>query len=446
MLSWHVDATTPAGASRTARRRWTAGRRQLLDVATGRARRALCGDARGAQDDDPEIAAWARNAAAGAGTTARDGRGRRAGRGGVPRRRLRDADRLRGRPRAGAPDVDRPHVPHAPEGSRSWLVLRALRELGVRAELVVAENDPFSADPDFPAALRAVLAPARRRARPGTERRDGPWIDADVPGPPLPAGRISPSCAARSAPHGRLVTPLPRCRRRTSATRSTCASPSRRAATRRAPSRSSSAAATRRSSPRRLLRVVGDERQRRCGASCSRWSPSPTSTTCRSRRARGAGRSPSARTSRSSRTRRPRGGQGRRRPLAPARARAAPRSLPARLRRDARRDLRGAGKRQSALAVSHAVQYHVHRRVELPKSAKVVALPGPLDVKTPHLDATRKSHGRGQRGRRRLRARRPDGDDRPGEYDAFAATSTGPTTPSSRPHESRPSPDPTEVR
>ncbi|HEX4446713.1 MAG TPA: hypothetical protein VH044_08255, partial [Polyangiaceae bacterium] len=37
------------------------------------------------------------------------------------------------------------------DGSRSWLVLRSLRELGIPCDLVVAENDPFSADPAFPA-------------------------------------------------------------------------------------------------------------------------------------------------------------------------------------------------------------------------------------------------------------------------------------------------------
>jgi hypothetical protein len=48
------------------------------------------------------------------------------------------------------------------------------------------------------------------------------------------------------------------------------------------------------------------------------------------------------------------------------------------------------GKRQSALAVSHAVQYHAHRRVELPKGARITTLPGPIDVNTGHLEASRK--------------------------------------------------------
>ena len=36
------------------------------------------------------------------------------------------------------------------EGSRTWLIIRALGELGIPAEAVIAENEPFSADPAFP--------------------------------------------------------------------------------------------------------------------------------------------------------------------------------------------------------------------------------------------------------------------------------------------------------
>ena len=83
----------------------------------------------------------------------------------------------------------------AHDRSRSWLVLRGLRELGVDADLRVAESDPFSADPAFPPHFGRFVHPlvvAR------VEGRDV-WVDADVTGPPLPAGRIAPELRGRLA-------------------------------------------------------------------------------------------------------------------------------------------------------------------------------------------------------------------------------------------------------
>ena len=36
------------------------------------------------------------------------------------------------------------------EGSRTWLVVHALRELGIRTDIAVAENEPFSDSATFP--------------------------------------------------------------------------------------------------------------------------------------------------------------------------------------------------------------------------------------------------------------------------------------------------------
>ena len=47
------------------------------------------------------------------------------------------------------------------------------------------------------------------------------------------------------------------------------------------------------------------------------------------------------------------------------------------------------GQRETALAVSHAVQYHAHRRVELPPGATIARLPGPFEVKAANLEASR---------------------------------------------------------
>jgi hypothetical protein len=54
------------------------------------------------------------------------------------------------------------------------------------------------------------------------------------------------------------------------------------------------------------------------------------------------------------------------------------------------------GARENALAISHAAQYHVRRRVDLPPKAKIARLPGPFDGKGPLLVAQRKIDVKGQ--------------------------------------------------
>lgn len=81
------------------------------------------------------------------------------------------------------------------QGSRSWVVYRALRELGVKAELAIAETEPFSASANFPPHVGRF-----RHALVIAHPPEGDlWIDADVEGPPLPPGRISPELRGRSA-------------------------------------------------------------------------------------------------------------------------------------------------------------------------------------------------------------------------------------------------------
>jgi hypothetical protein len=48
------------------------------------------------------------------------------------------------------------------------------------------------------------------------------------------------------------------------------------------------------------------------------------------------------------------------------------------------------GARENALAINSAVQWHVHRRVELPAGATVTRMPGPFERKSSHLDASRR--------------------------------------------------------
>jgi hypothetical protein len=91
-------------------------------------------------------------------------------------------------------------------GSRTWVIYRTLRELGVDADVAVAETEPFSAAPNFPphpGRFRKPLLVAR------TDKGDV-WIDADVQGPPLPPGRVSPELRGRSAILGTgAVVPVP---------------------------------------------------------------------------------------------------------------------------------------------------------------------------------------------------------------------------------------------
>jgi len=90
------------------------------------------------------------------------------------------------------------------QGSRSWLLYRALGELGVKAEIAVAETEPFSSSPEFPPHVGRFRHPLVVARIEGGDL----WIDADVEGPPLPPGRISPELRGRSAmlASGKMVT------------------------------------------------------------------------------------------------------------------------------------------------------------------------------------------------------------------------------------------------
>ncbi len=91
-------------------------------------------------------------------------------------------------------------------GSRTWVIYRTLRELGVDAEVAVAETEPFSASPNFPphpGRFKKPLIVAK-------VDKGELWIDADVQGPPLPPGRVSPELRGRSAILGSgAIVPVP---------------------------------------------------------------------------------------------------------------------------------------------------------------------------------------------------------------------------------------------
>lgn len=81
------------------------------------------------------------------------------------------------------------------QGSRTLVLWRALRELGISAKIAIAETEPFSASPNFPPHVGRFRYPLVWVSLPEGEF----WVDADVDGPPLPAGRISPELRGRKA-------------------------------------------------------------------------------------------------------------------------------------------------------------------------------------------------------------------------------------------------------
>ncbi|NUP09462.1 MAG: hypothetical protein HOW73_25695 [Polyangiaceae bacterium] len=91
-------------------------------------------------------------------------------------------------------------------GSRTWIIYTVLRELGVKVDVAVAETEPFSAAPNFPphpGRFRKPLVVAHLS-------QGDVWIDADVAGPPLPPGRVSPELKGRSAIlSGGQIVPVP---------------------------------------------------------------------------------------------------------------------------------------------------------------------------------------------------------------------------------------------
>jgi hypothetical protein len=92
------------------------------------------------------------------------------------------------------------------QGSRSWVVYRALRVLGVDADIAVSETEPFASSADYPPHAGRFRHPLVIAHLPG---EGDVWIDADIEGPPLPPGRISPELRGRTAMianTGKLVT------------------------------------------------------------------------------------------------------------------------------------------------------------------------------------------------------------------------------------------------
>ena len=281
------------------------------------------------------------------------------------------------------------------EGSRTWLIVRALRELGIHTDVVVAENEPFSDSPTFPPHFGRFMHPlavahVADAQKPGTT--EDIWIDADVPGPPLPAGRISPELRGRSAIYGDgRIAPLP-------ATNTSGAQrdeiDERLVVDEQGNAKGVLTVLLRGRSAQdiaeALVRLVGNERQRALRGIALAWVPFATVEKVELSSTEGSWQVAI-----------------RAELTAPAYAQVEGTKPGSRLwvlpgidpihyvfPRPYATTLSAAyasqGTRESALAINHATQFHVRRRVELPAKASIARLPGPFEGKGPLLSAQRR--------------------------------------------------------
>ncbi len=268
------------------------------------------------------------------------------------------------------------------EGSRSWLVLRVLRELEIPAELVVVESEPFSADPAFVPHLGRFAHPlvvARVKGAGGTDEEV--WIDADVQGPPLPAGRVSPALKGRSALHADgKISLVPAAGAadekdevdiRVTVDRNGDAKGSLTLLLRGREAQEIAEA---------LVRVVGIERERALRGVALAWVPFATIDSVQLSSSEGSWQVALRAEMTVGGYAQPEGRDPKTRawilpgfdPLHVLLPRPFVSTLSA--------TYAGRGARENALAVSHAVFYHGRRRTELPEGLRIARIPAPLDV------------------------------------------------------------------
>ena len=269
------------------------------------------------------------------------------------------------------------------DGSRSWLIVRALREVGIPSDLVVSESTPFSADPAFPPHYGRFTHPL---VVAHVEGKDV-WVDADIEGPPLPAGRISPELRGRFAlAADGTIAPLPA----TGDTGEGDEIDVRLALDAHGDARGTFAIVLRGRDAQQLaealVKTVGAERQRALRDVVLAWLPWANVDDVQLASTEGSWQV-------SLRADVTVNGyaqlEGAKTWLLPGLDTLHSSSPRARVSSLGATFATRAG-RESALALNRAVQYHVHRRIELPPGATVSRMPGPLDVKAKLVEASRR--------------------------------------------------------
>jgi hypothetical protein len=280
------------------------------------------------------------------------------------------------------------------EGSRTWLIVDALRELGIKADIVVAENEPFSDSPSFPPHFGRFMHPLAIAHVPDPTKAGATtdvWIDADVPGPPLPAGRISPELRGRNAlyPDGRIA-PLPAVSGETERDeidiRLTVDEQGNAKGTMTVLLRGHSA----QDLAEALVRLVGLERQRALRGIALGWVPFATVEKVELSSSEGSWQVAMRADLTAPAYAQVEGTKADTRAWILPGMDAVHYVFPRPFVTTLSSTYASQAARESALAINHATQYHVRRRVELPAKAQVARLPGPFDGKGPLMSASRK--------------------------------------------------------
>lgn len=300
-------------------------------------------------------------------------------------------------------------------GSRTWIVYRALRSLGVAADIAVAETEPYTTAKSFPVhsgRFRHPLVVAHLGGADGDL-----WIDADVDGPPLPPGRISPELRGRTAmlPGGKLMT-----------VEGTATDTVDEVDLRLVLDDKGDAKGTftilLHGRPAQVLSdafevVVGTERRLILRGVVLGWVPWADVEDVALSSSEGSWEVALRATIKISGFGRPEGKDGKVwvlpgiEPVHLLGGRSTVSTLGA--------TYASRAERQSALSIDAPLQYHVRRRVELPAGAAVTREPALIDVRDPHLSATRKGTYKGNVIEEDYRLNLPTGTIDADEYQAF---------------------------
>ena len=281
------------------------------------------------------------------------------------------------------------------EGSRTWLIVSALKQLGVKTDIVVAENEPFSDSASFPPHYGRFMHPLAIAHVPDPKAPNGVediWIDADVSGPPLPAGRVSPELRGRNAlwPDGRIgqiaLTIGTEQERDEIDIRLTVDDKGDAKGTITVLLRGQTA----QDLSEALVRIVGVERQRALRGIALGWVPFATVEKVELSSSEGSWQVSVRADVTAPAYAQVEGSKPETRawilpgmdPIHDVFPRPFVTSLSATYASQA--------SRESALAINRATQYHARRRVDLPAKAQITRLPGPFDAQGPLLNANRK--------------------------------------------------------